>query len=205
MILLRAVVAPLYLIATVIFSLFATLGVTAFVFTQIFGDAGFDTSLPTYAFIFLVALGVDYNIFLMSRVREEARDLPTREAVVRALAATGPVITSAGIILAGTFAVLASLPVTFLLHLGFAVSFGVLLDTFIVRTIMVPAIAELVGDASWWPSGRKSKGLVARRRARAGAAARVGTSCRSAEADRMRPEKHRCGTDGGCRGGRAPR
>ena len=117
-ILLRAIVAPLYLIATVIFSLFATLGVTAFVFTQIFGDAGFDTSLPTYVFIFLVALGVDYNIFLMSRVREEARDVPTREAVVRALAATGPVITSAGIILAGTFAVLASLPVTFLLHLG---------------------------------------------------------------------------------------
>ena len=159
-ILLRAIVAPLYLIATVVFSLFATLGVTAFVFTQIFGDAGFDTSLPTYAFIFLVALGVDYNIFLMSRVREEAHELPTREAVVRALAATGPVITSAGIILAGTFAVLASLPVTFLLHLGFAVAFGVLLDTFVVRTIMVPAIAELVGDASWWPSGRKAKGLV---------------------------------------------
>ena len=158
--LLRAVVAPLYLIATVIFSLFATLGVTAFVFTQIFGDAGFDTSLPTYAFIFLVALGVDYNIFLMSRVREEAQKCETREAVVRGLAATGPVITSAGIILAGTFAVLASLPVTFLLHLGFAVSFGVLLDTFVVRTIMVPAIAELVGDASWWPSGRKAKGLV---------------------------------------------
>ena len=159
-ILLRALVAPLYLIATVVFSLFATLGATAFVFTQIFGDAGFDTSLPTYAFIFLVALGVDYNIFLMSRVREEAQTLPTREAVVRALAATGPVITSAGIILAGTFAVLASLPVTFLLHLGFAVAFGVLLDTFVVRTIMVPAIAELVGDASWWPSGRKAKGLV---------------------------------------------
>jgi RND superfamily putative drug exporter len=159
-VLLRALVAPLYLIATVIFSLFATLGVTAFVFTQIFGDAGFDTSLPTYAFIFLVALGVDYNIFLMSRVREEAQKCETREAVVRALAATGPVITSAGIILAGTFAVLASLPVTFLLHLGFAVAFGVLLDTFVVRTIMVPAIAELVGDASWWPSGRKAKGLV---------------------------------------------
>jgi RND superfamily putative drug exporter len=159
-ILLRALVAPLYLIATVIFSLFATLGVTAFVFTQIFGDAGFDTSLPTYAFIFLVALGVDYNIFLMSRVREEAQKCETREAVVRALAATGPVITSAGIILAGTFAVLASLPITFMLHLGFAVAFGVLLDTFVVRTIMVPAIAELVGDASWWPSGRKAKGLV---------------------------------------------
>ncbi|MGI8460584.1 MAG: MMPL family transporter, partial [Solirubrobacterales bacterium] len=151
-ILLRAIVAPLYLIATVIFSLLATLGVTAFVFIELIGDPGFDTGLPTYTFIFLVALGVDYNIFLMSRVREEARDHPTREAVVRALSATGPVITSAGIILAGTFAVLASLPVTFLLHLGFAVAFGVLLDTFVVRTIMVPAIAELVGDASWWPS-----------------------------------------------------
>jgi putative drug exporter of the RND superfamily len=159
-ILLRALVAPLYLVATVIFSMFATLGAMAFVFTQIGSDAGFDTSIPTYAFIFLVALGVDYNIFLMSRVREEARDHPTREAVVRALAATGPVITSAGIILAGTFAVLMTLPVTFMLHLGFAVSFGILLDTFVVRTIMVPAIAELVGDASWWPSGRESKGLV---------------------------------------------
>jgi putative drug exporter of the RND superfamily len=160
-VLLRALVAPLYLIATVIFSLFATLGVTAFVFIELVGDAGFDTSLPTYAFIFLVALGVDYNIFLMSRVREEAREHPTREAVIRALAATGPVITSAGIILAGTFAVLASLPVTFLLHLGFAVAVGVLLDTFIVRTIMVPAIAELVGDFSWWPSGRKAKAPAA--------------------------------------------
>ena len=160
-ILLRALVAPLYLIATVIFSLFAAIGAMAFVFTQIGSDAGFDTSIPTYAFIFLVALGVDYNIFLMSRVREEARDHPTREAVVRALAATGPVITSAGIILAGTFAVLMTLPVTFMIHLGFAVAFGVLLDTFVVRTIMVPAIAELVGDASWWPSGRQAKGLVA--------------------------------------------
>jgi RND superfamily putative drug exporter len=160
-ILLRAIVAPLYLIATVVFSLFATLGVTAFVFIELVGDAGFDTSLPTYAFIFLVALGVDYNIFLMSRVREEAREHPTREAVIRAVAATGPVITSAGIILAGTFAVLATLPVTFLLHLGFAVAVGVLLDTLIVRTIMVPAIAELVGDFSWWPSGRRARAPAA--------------------------------------------
>ncbi len=159
--LLRAVVAPVYLILTVIFSLFATLGVTAFIFIELVGDAGFDTSLPTYAFVFLVALGVDYNIFLMSRVREEARKCPTREAVVRGVAATGPVITSAGIILAGTFAVLATLPVTFLLHLGFAVAFGVLLDTFVVRTIMVPAIAELVGDASWWPSRRPARVPVA--------------------------------------------
>ena len=164
-VLLRAVVAPLYLIATVIFSLFATLGATAFVFLQIGTDPGFDTSLPTYAFIFLVALGVDYNIFLMSRVREEARTQPTREAVITALSATGPVITSAGIILAGTFSVLATLPVTFLLHLGFAVAFGVLLDTFVVRTIMVPAIAELVGDRSWWP------GKLTRREGGAGGAA----------------------------------
>jgi putative drug exporter of the RND superfamily len=162
-ILLRAVVAPIYLIATVIFSLFATLGATAFVFLEIGNDPGFDTSLPTYAFIFLVALGVDYNIFLMSRVREEARTKPTREAVITALAATGPVITSAGIILAGTFSVLASLPITFLLHLGFAVAFGVLLDTFVVRTIMVPAIAELVGDRSWWPSKRQTGAVAADR------------------------------------------
>jgi RND superfamily putative drug exporter len=99
-----------------------------------------------------VALGVDYTIFLMSRVREEARYHGTREGTLRALAATGPVITSAGIILAGTFAVLLTLPVTFIFDLGFMVAVGILLDTFVVRTIMVPAIIELVGDRVWWPS-----------------------------------------------------
>jgi putative drug exporter of the RND superfamily len=102
--------------------------------------------------VFLVALGVDYNIFLMDRVREESRTHGTREGVLRALVATGPVITSAGIVLAGTFAVLMTLPLDILLELGFAVSLGVLIDTFLVRTLLVPALVELVGDASWWPS-----------------------------------------------------
>jgi RND superfamily putative drug exporter len=116
------------------------------------GDAGIDSSIPTFAFIFLVALGIDYTIFLMSRVREEARTHGTREGMLRALTATGPVITSAGIILAGTFSVLISLPVTFTFDLGFMVAVGILLDTFVVRTIMVPAAVELLGDKIWWPS-----------------------------------------------------
>ncbi|MCW3014018.1 MAG: hypothetical protein JWO02_1110 [Solirubrobacterales bacterium] len=150
--LLEAVVAPLVLIATVMASFFGTLGLSVFFFIKVLGDAGVDASLPTYAFIFLVALGVDYTIFLMSRVREEAREHGTREGVLRALAATGPVITSAGIILAGTFSVLMTLPVTFAFNLGFMVAAGILLDTFIVRTLMVPAAVELLGDRIWWPS-----------------------------------------------------
>jgi RND superfamily putative drug exporter len=119
------------------------------------GDAGIDSSIPTFAFIFLVALGIDYTIFLMSRVREEARVHGTREGTLRALGATGPVITSAGIILAGTFSVLMTLPVTFTFDLGFMVALGILLDTFVVRTIMVPAAVELIGDRIWWPSTAK--------------------------------------------------
>jgi RND superfamily putative drug exporter len=150
--LLRSVVAPLYLIATVLFSFFATLGFSLVAFDVIFGETTVDPVFPIFAFIFLVALGVDYNIFFMHRVREEARRYGTREGVLRALVATGPVITSAGIILAGTFAVLMTLPLDILLEIGFAVALGVLIDTFIVRTLMVPSIVELVGDASWWPS-----------------------------------------------------
>jgi RND superfamily putative drug exporter len=151
-ILLEAIVAPLVLIATVMASFFGTLGLSIFFFIEVQGTAGVDASLPTFAFIFLVALGVDYTIFLMSRVREEARTHGTREGVLRALAATGPVITSAGVILAGTFAVLMTLPVTFAFNIGFMVAVGILLDTFIVRTIMVPAAVELLGDRVWWPS-----------------------------------------------------
>jgi putative drug exporter of the RND superfamily len=151
-ILLEALVAPLLLIASVVISFVGTLGLSIIVFRFVIGDTGVDNSLPTYAFIFLVALGVDYTIFLMSRVREEARRYGTREGTLRALAATGPVITSAGIILAGTFAVLMTLPVTFIFDLGFMVAVGILLDTFVVRTIMVPALIELVGDRVWWPS-----------------------------------------------------
>ena len=151
-ILLRSLIAPLVLIASVILSFFCTLGLSILFIRFVIGDPGFDASLPTFAFIFLVALGIDYTIFLMARVREEARRHGTREGMLRALAATGPVITSAGIILAGTFSVLMTLPVTFTFDLGFMVALGILLDTFVVRTIMVPAAVELIGDKIWWPS-----------------------------------------------------
>lgn len=150
--LLRAIVAPLYLIGSVILSFFGILGVSLVFFTQVLDESGFDPSFPIFAFIFLVALGVDYNIFLMDRVREEARRIGTRRGALRALVATGPVITSAGIILAATFSVLAMLPITVLVELGTVVAFGVLVDTFVVRSMLVPAIITVVGDKSWWPS-----------------------------------------------------
>jgi RND superfamily putative drug exporter len=149
--LLRALVAPLYLLATVVLSFLGTLGVAVLLFRIVLGERSFDPELPVFAFIFLVALGSDYNIFLMSRIREEAATATTREAALRAVAATGPVITSAGLILAGTFAVLTVLPITILVEVGIAVALGVLLDTFLVRTLTVPALASLVGEASWWP------------------------------------------------------
>jgi putative drug exporter of the RND superfamily len=152
-VLLQAIIAPLVLIASVVVSFFGTFGLSLLFIRYVVGDPGVDNSLPTFAFIFLVALGIDYTIFLMSRVREEARVHDTREGMLRALAATGPVITSAGIILAGTFSVLMTLPVTFTFNLGFMVALGILLDTFVVRTIMVPAAVELIGDGIWWPSG----------------------------------------------------
>ena len=157
-ILLRALVAPLVLIASVILSFLCTLGLSVLFIENVIGDAGMDASIPTFAFIFLVALGIDYTIFLMARVREEARHYGTREGTLRALSATGPVITSAGIILAGTFSVLMTLPVTFTFDLGFMVALGILLDTFIVRTIMVPAAIELIGDKIWWPSTAQAAG-----------------------------------------------
>ncbi|MDX6623583.1 MAG: putative drug exporter of the superfamily [Solirubrobacterales bacterium] len=150
--LLRAVVAPLILVGTVILSFLAALGVGYFVFDVVFGFPGSDPSLPLFAFVFLVALGVDYNIFLIARAREETEKHGSEQGILRALAVTGGVITSAGIVLAGTFSVLAVLPLTFLTELGFVVAFGVLLDTFVVRSILVPAIALTVGDKFWWPS-----------------------------------------------------
>jgi RND superfamily putative drug exporter len=159
-ILLRALVAPLVLIASVILSFLCTLGLSVLFIRYVVGDAGFDASIPTFAFIFLVALGIDYTIFLMARVREEARTHGTREGTLRALEVTGPVITSAGIILAGTFSVLMTLPVTYTFDLGFMVALGILLDTFIVRTIMVPAAVELIGDKIWWPSTAEAGGVV---------------------------------------------
>ena len=152
MVLLRALVAPLLLIGTVILSFFAALGVGAVVFDVVFGFPGSDPSLPLFAFVFLVALGIDYNIFLMARVREETRTYGTREGMLRGLAVTGGVITSAGIVLAGTFLVLGVLPLIFLTEIGFVVAFGVLLDTFIVRSILVPALVLDGGPKVWWPS-----------------------------------------------------
>jgi RND superfamily putative drug exporter len=152
MLLLRAVVAPLILIGTVILSFLAALGVGYFFFDVVFGFPGSDPSLPLFAFVFLVALGVDYNIFLVARAREETEGHGSEQGMLRSLAVTGAVITSAGIVLAGTFAVLAVLPLTFLTELGFVVAFGVLLDTFLVRSILVPAIALTAGDRFWWPS-----------------------------------------------------
>jgi RND superfamily putative drug exporter len=151
-VLLRALVAPVLLILTVVASFLAALGVGAIVFDVIFGFPGSDPSLPLFAFIFLVALGVDYNIFLMARVREETLEHGTREGMLRGLAVTGGVITSAGIVLAGTFAVLGVLPLTFLTEIGFVIAFGVLLDTFIVRSVLVPALVFDLGPKVWWPS-----------------------------------------------------
>lgn len=150
--LLRAIVAPLILIATVVLSFAAALGVSALVFRHIFDYPAEDTSFPLFVFVFLVALGIDYNIFLMTRVREEAQTHGTRKGALIGLAATGGVITSAGIVLAGTFAALASLPLVAFVEIGFAVAFGVLLDTMIVRSILVTALNLDVGRHMWWPS-----------------------------------------------------
>ena len=150
--LLRAIVAPLILIGTVILSFLAALGVGYFAFDVLFDFPGSDPSLPLFAFVFLVALGVDYNIFLLARAREETVKHGTRDGILRALAVTGGVITSAGIVLAGTFSVLAVLPLVFLTEIGFVVAFGVLLDTFLVRSVLVPALVLLVGPQVWWPS-----------------------------------------------------
>ncbi|MGH2782559.1 MAG: MMPL family transporter, partial [Thermoleophilaceae bacterium] len=150
--LLRSLVAPLLLVGTVILSFLAALGVGYFAFDVIFDFPGSDPSLPLFAFVFLVALGVDYNIFLVARAREETLKHGTREGILRALAVTGGVITSAGIVLAGTFSVLAVLPLVFLTEIGFVVAFGVLLDTFLVRSVLVPALVLEAGPKVWWPS-----------------------------------------------------
>lgn len=149
--LLRAVVAPLYLVASVVLSFAATLGLTYALLELVLDAPGTDASLPIFVFVFVVALGVDYNIFLVARIREETRRHGPREGVVRGLERTGGVITSAGLILAGTFAVLMTLPLEQLFQLGFAVAVGILVDTFVVRTLVAPAIALLLGRWSWWP------------------------------------------------------
>jgi RND superfamily putative drug exporter len=158
---LRAVVAPLLLVATVVLSFAAALGVSALAFDHLFGFAGSDPAFPLWTFVFLVALGTDYNIFLMTRVHEEAKRHGTRRGALVGLAATGGVITSAGIVLAGTFAALGTLPLVFITEIGFAVAFGVLLDTFVVRSVLVTALNLDVGRWIWWPSRLHHKRDVA--------------------------------------------
>lgn len=152
MLLLRAILAPVLLILTVVISFGSALGVSALVFDYVLGFPGADPAVPLYGFVFLVALGVDYNIFLMSRVREESLVHGTRRGILRGLVATGGVITSAGLVLAATFAALGVIPILFLAQLAFIVAFGVLLDTFVVRSLLVPALAYDIGRAIWWPS-----------------------------------------------------
>ncbi|MFD3569179.1 MMPL family transporter [Streptomyces sp. NPDC058667] len=149
--LLRSLVLPLLLVATVALNFAATLGVSALVFEHVFGFTGTDSSVPLYGFVFLVALGVDYNIFLMSRVREESLRHGVREGVRIGLTATGGVITSAGVVLAATFAALGVIPLAFLVQIAFIVAFGVLLDTLVVRSLLVPALVRDLGPAAWWP------------------------------------------------------
>ncbi|WP_051441896.1 MMPL family transporter [Arthrobacter sp. H14] len=151
MLLLRSVLAPVLLIASVVLSYASAMGVSALVFNHVFGFDSADASVPLFGFVFLVALGVDYNIFLMTRVREEAAVLGTRAGILRGLVKTGSVITSAGIVLAATFAALGVIPILFLVQIAFIVSFGVLLDTVIVRSLLVPALAYDIGPAVWWP------------------------------------------------------
>ena len=159
--LLRSIFSAVLLLGTVVLSYFATLGVCALVFNHIFGFAGGDNSFPLFAFIFLVALGIDYNIFLMTRVREESQKIGTRAGVIKGLTVTGAVITSAGIVLAATFAVLGLLPLVPLAQIGFAVAFGVLLDTIVVRSILVPALVHDIGPKIWWPSKLQHEGKKA--------------------------------------------
>jgi RND superfamily putative drug exporter len=151
-VLLRALLAPAMLVATVILSFAAALGTGMFFFQNVFDFPGIDPAIPLLSFVFLVALGIDYNIFLMARVREETLRHGTREGMLRGLAVTGAVITSAGIVLAGTFWALGVLPLVFLTEIGFIIAFGVLLDTFIVRSILVPALTFVIGKRVWWPS-----------------------------------------------------
>ncbi|WP_426004344.1 MMPL family transporter [Paenarthrobacter sp. NyZ202] len=168
MLLLRSVVAPVLLILSVVLSYGAAMGVSAWVFNGIFAFSGADATVPLFGFVFLVALGVDYNIFLMSRVREESIKHGTRPGILRGLGVTGGVITSAGIVLAATFAALGVIPIMFLVQLAFIVAFGVLLDTVLVRSLLVPALAYDIGDKIWWPgklARRRQKGQVQEREA----------------------------------------
>ncbi|MEV7279341.1 MMPL family transporter [Streptomyces sp. NPDC093111] len=155
--LLRSLLLPVLLVATVALNFLATLGVSALVFEHVLGFTGTDPAVPLYGFVFLVALGVDYNIFLMSRVREETELHGTREGLRRGLVATGGVITSAGVVLAATFAALGVIPLAFLVQIAFIVAFGVLLDTLVVRSLLVPALVRDIGPAVWWPGALRHR------------------------------------------------
>ena len=152
MLLLRSILAPLLLLATTVLSFAATLGIAAILFNNVLGLPGADPSVILYGFVFLVALGIDYNIFLMTRVREESARIGTKKGIIAGLVVTGGVITSAGIVLAATFSALAVIPILFLVQLAFIVAFGVLLDTVVVRSLLVPALSDDIGKAIWWPS-----------------------------------------------------
>jgi RND superfamily putative drug exporter len=152
-ILLRSLLAPLYMVATVLLNYGTTLGLTTWVFLDLAKQGALIYMIPLFIFIILVALGADYNIFLMSRIKEEAQTRPIKEAVSHAVANTGGVITACGIILAGTFATLITSPLQVVLQIGVAIASGVLIDTFVVRALLVPALATLTGRWSWWPSG----------------------------------------------------
>ena len=151
LVLLRSIVAPVLLVATVVGTYFAALGASWWIFRLVFDFPAMGSPLPLYTFLFLVALGVDYNIFLVSRAAQESREHGVREGMLRALTATGGVITSAGILLAAVFAALGVLPLVFLAQIGMVIFVGVLLDTLLVRTILVPALALILGERFWWP------------------------------------------------------
>jgi putative drug exporter of the RND superfamily len=162
MLLLRSLVAPLYLVGTVLLSYLCTMGLSSWWFQTVLGQPGLNYFLPLMVFVLLVALGSDYNIFLMSRVREESARRGTRDGIRAASARTGAVITSAGVILAGTFLALIVSPLTILAQVGATVAVGVLIDTFVVRSLLVPALTTLLGDAAWWPMGRAGRGPTGR-------------------------------------------
>jgi RND superfamily putative drug exporter len=157
-IVMRSLVAPLYLVTSVLLSYLAALGLTALIFVHFGGQSGINFVLPFLMFVFLMALGSDYNVLVMTRIREESHQLSTREAVRKAIGATGTTVTTAGLILGGTFAVLAfagggASGGSQIQQIGYGVAFGVVMDTFVVRTILVPAIVVLLGRRNWWPSG----------------------------------------------------
>lgn len=156
-ILLRALLLPVLLLLSTVISFAAAMGVSALVFNGLFNFPGADPTVPLYGFIFLVALGVDYTIFLMTRAKEETPTMGTRKAVLHSLTVTGGVITSAGVVLAATFAALSVIPLMFMVQLAFIVAFGVLVDTFIVRTLLIPGLVTDIGPKVWWPAKQAAK------------------------------------------------